>query len=71
MDKRKAREIMREYQNGFGKLNPRWCAIEELISDSEKLERIEQIVSNYESDKEPMYDTEDYMNSIIEVLEKE
>jgi len=39
--------------------------------EHEKLERIEQIVSNYESDKEPMYDTEDYMNSIIEVLEKE
>ncbi len=45
MDKREAREIMREHQSGFVKLNPRWCALEELISDSEKLEKIEKIVN--------------------------
>lgn len=45
MDRKKAREIMREHQSGFVKLNPRWCAIEKLIEDSEKLEQIEQIVN--------------------------
>lgn len=36
----------------------------------EKLEQIEQIVEAYTTDnpREPMYDTEDYMNSIREVL---
>ena len=37
---------MREHQKGFVTLNPRWCAIEELISDSEKLEKIEQILNS-------------------------
>ena len=69
MDKRKAREIMREHQEGFVKLNPRWCAIEELISDSEKLDKIEQIVNDYDTNcglEEYMY-----LEQIQEVLEQE
>ena len=36
-----------------------------------KLERIKDVVANYQIDTEPYYDTEDYMNSIIEILESE
>lgn len=42
MESKVAREIMREHQSGFVKLNPRWCAIDRLIEDSEKLEQIER-----------------------------
>jgi len=69
MDRRKAIKIMREHQKGFVKLNPRWCAIEELISDSEKLDKIEQIVNDYDTNcglEEYMY-----LEQIQEVLEQE
>lgn len=48
MNSKNAREIMREHQSGFVKLNPRWCAVEKLIEDSEKLEKIEQIVNSWD-----------------------
>ncbi len=65
MDSKKARVIMREHQSGFVKLNPRWCAIEKLIEDSEKLERIEKIVNAPIGCKHERY------NKIKEVLEQE
>ena len=42
-----------------------------IIEQLNKLEQIENIVDAYITDnpKEPMYDTEDYMQSIREVLE--
>ncbi len=44
-----------------------------VIKQLNKLEQIENIVDAYVTDnpREPMYDTEDYMNSIREVLEND
>ena len=44
-----------------------------IIEQLNKLEQIENIVDAYITDnsREPMYDTEDYMQSIREVLEDE
>lgn len=44
-----------------------------IIKQLNKLEQIENIVDAYITDnpREPMYDTEDYMQSIREVLEDE
>lgn len=69
MDSKKAREIIQEHQNGFVKLNPRWCAIEKLIEDSEKLERIKKILEDHDNDSIP----EDYfyIDKIKEALEQE
>ena len=65
MDSKKAREIMREHQSGFVKLNPRWCAIEKLIEDSEKLEQIKQIINKQ------VILPEGKIKKIKEVLEQE
>ncbi len=47
--------------------------VDYIVAQLNKLEQIESIVDAYVTDnpKEPMYDTEDYMNSIKEVLEQE
>ena len=65
MDRKKAREIMREHQSGFVKLNPRWCAIEKLIKDSEKLEKIEQIVNSWNNDASHCFEDMCKINGIL------
>lgn len=67
MKSKQAREVMREHQSGFVKLNPRWCAIDRLIEDSEKLQKIEQIIEDHDNDRMP----EDYfyIDKIREVIE--
>ena len=44
--------------------------VDYILGEMAKLEKIEQIVDAYTTDnpREPMYDTEDYMNSIIEAI---
>lgn len=65
MDSKKAREIMREHQEGFIKLNPRWCAIEKLIEDSEKLDKIEQIVNEWNNDASHSFSDMCKINGIL------
>lgn len=52
--------------------NRRLCKgyVDYIVEQLKKLEQIENIVDGYTTDnpREPMYDTEDYMNSIREVL---
>ena len=76
MDSKKAREIMREHQSGFVKLNPRWCAIEKLIEDSEKLEKIENIITETENQHYELQGKKVVMSSLAygkikEVIENE
>lgn len=44
--------------------------VDYILGEMAKLEKIERIVGAYTTDnpREPMYDTEDYMNSIIEAI---
>lgn len=65
MDSKKATEIMREHQSGFVKLNPRWCAIEKLIEDSEKLEKIESIVNAWNSNASHSFSDMCKINGIL------
>ena len=70
MDKAEARNILK--QTGYIG-NEVGVAFDVAIKSMDKLDKIEQIVEAYTTDnpREPMYDTEDYMNSIKEVLEHE
>ena len=73
MDSKKAREVMREHQSGFVKLNPRYNAIDRLIDDSEKLEQIKQIVDRPVGNdaEEKAYTYMMIVKDIKEVLERE
>ena len=73
MDSKKAREVMREHQSGFVKLNPRYNAIDRLIDDSEKLEQIKQIVDRPVGNdaEEKAYNYMMIVKDIKEVLERE
>ena len=70
MDKKQAKHILKN--TGYIG-NEVGVAFDVAIKSIDKLDKIEQIVDAYVTDnpKEPMYDTEDYMNSIREVLEDE
>ena len=76
MDKRRERierfKSNAEFQRKQGDLQG-CLEFRELAGELEKLQKIEEIIEGYKTDnpKEPMYETEDYMNSIIEVLEQE
>lgn len=64
-------KTFRQYAIDYIK-NRRLCKgyVDYIVEQLNKLEQIESIVDAYTTDnsKEPMYDTEDYMNSIKEVL---